>query len=78
MKRIFWVVLWIFATSMLCAAQGTIYFPHIANGVLGSTIWKTTILLTNTGAAGASGTITFNADNPNAGLAGTPFAVVFH
>src|SRR5262249_9714938 len=29
------------------------------------------------GAAGASGTITFNADNPNAGLAGTPFAVVF-
>src|SRR5215831_12300747 len=59
MKRIFLVVLWILATAILCSAQATIYFPHIANGVLGSTVWKTTILLTNTGAAGASGTITF-------------------
>ena len=33
MKRIFLVVLWILATSILCSAQATIYFPHIANGV---------------------------------------------
>jgi hypothetical protein len=77
MKRIFLVVLWIFAATLVCSAQGTIYFPHIANGVLGSTIWKTTILLTNTGGAPASGTITFNADNPNAGQAGTPFNIGF-
>jgi len=77
MKRIFWVVLWTLTASMVCSAQATIYFPHIANGVLGSTIWKTTILLTNTGTAGASGTITFNADNPNAAQAGTPFNVSF-
>jgi hypothetical protein len=78
MKRIFLVVLWIFAATMVCSAQATIYFPHIANGVLGSTIWKTTILLTNPAAAGAaSGTITFNQDNPNAGLAGSPFNISF-
>jgi len=78
MKRIFGIVLWILATSILCSAQATIYFPHIANGVLGSTVWKTTILLTNTAASGtASGTITFNQDNPNAGLAGSPFNISF-
>src|SRR5215471_19699049 len=77
MKRAFFVVLWILTASMICSAQATIYFPHLANGVLGSTIWKTTILLTNTGGAGASGTITFNADNPNVGQAGTPFNVSF-
>jgi hypothetical protein len=79
MKRIFLVVLWIFAATMVCSAQATIYFPHIANGVLGSTIWKTTILLTNPAAAGAaSGTITFNQDNPtDQGLAGSPFNISF-
>src|SRR5262249_44647870 len=56
------------------------YFPHLANGVLGSTIWKTTIFLTNPAAAGgatASGTITFNRDNANLGGAGSAFAVTF-
>jgi len=78
MKRVLFVVLWILTASMICSAQATIYFPHIANGVLGSTVWKTTILLTNTAASGtASGTITFNQDNPNAGLAGSPFNISF-
>jgi hypothetical protein len=78
MKRIFFAVLWVFAATMVCSAQSTIYFPHIANGVLGSTIWKTTILVTNPASAGtASGTITFNQDNPNAGLAGSPFNISF-
>src|SRR5215831_8193631 len=78
MKRIFFAVLWVFAASMVCSAQSTIYFPHIANGVLGSTIWKTTILLTNPAASGtASGTITFNQDNQNIGQAGSPFNISF-
>lgn len=78
MKRALFVVLWTLTVAMVCSAQATIYFPHIANGVLGSTIWKTTILLTNPAASGtASGTITFNQDNPNAGLAGSPFNVSF-
>ena len=78
MKRVLFVSLWILTAAMVCSAQATFYFPHIANGVLGGTIWKTTVLLTNPAASGvASGTITFNQDNPNAGLAGSPFNVSF-
>ena len=52
------VSLWILTATMVCSAQTTFYFPHIANGVLGGTIWKTTVLLTNPSASGAaSGTI---------------------
>ena len=65
MKRVLFVSLWILTAAMVCSAQTTFYFPHIANGVLGGTIWKTTVLLTNPAASGAaSGTITFNQDNP--------------
>jgi len=79
MKRALFVSLWILTAAMVCSAQTTFYFPHIANGVLsGTTIWKTTIFLTNPAASGAaSGTITFSQDNLNVGLAGTPFNVTF-
>ncbi len=78
MKRVLFVSLWILTAAMVCSAQATFYFPHIANGVLGGTIWKTTVLLTNPAASGAaSGTITFNQDNPTAGQAGSPFNVSF-
>ena len=78
MKKLILVACWIFTFAIVASAQTTFYFPHLANGVLGSTIWKTTIFLTNPGASGtASGTITFNQDGPNAGAAGSPFAIQF-
>jgi hypothetical protein len=64
MKRALWVCLWILCTTLVCSAQTTFYFPHIADGILGGTKWKTTILLTNSASSGtASGTITFTKDN---------------
>jgi hypothetical protein len=80
MKRLILVACWILISAIVASAQTTFYFPHLANGVLGGAIWKTTIFLTNpagTGGATASGTITFNQDNSNLGGAGTPFAVTF-
>jgi hypothetical protein len=78
MKRIIWIGCWVFAFATVSSAQTTFYYPHIANGVLGSTIWKTTIFLTNPAASGsASGTITFTQDNANIGLAGSPFNITF-
>src|SRR5262249_41579282 len=77
MKRMFVVVFWVFAFTVMASAQTTFYFPHIADGSLGGTYWKTTIFLTNTGAAAASGSITFTRDNSTIGLAGSPFAVTF-
>jgi hypothetical protein len=79
-KRIVLVACWIPVFAIVASAQTTFYFPHLANGVLGGTIWKTTIFLTNPAAAGgatASGTITFNQDGPKVGSAGSPFAVTF-
>jgi hypothetical protein len=81
MKRMFLVTCWIFAFAIISSAQSTVYFPHIANGIFGSTVWKTTIFLTNPGPAGvtASGTITVMQDtaNTNIGLAGTPSTITF-
>jgi hypothetical protein len=72
MKRVILVACWILSFAAISSAQTTFYFPHIANGVLGSTIWKTTIFLTNPAASGtASGTITF-ANND-----GTPYVISF-
>jgi len=81
MKRAFWTLLWILTATIICSAQTTFYFPHVTNGVLGGTIWKTTIFLTNPAATGtASGTITFQKDSggDNAGLstAGTAFTTI--
>jgi hypothetical protein len=54
------------------------YYPHVANGVLGgSTVWKTTIFLTNPASSGtASGSITFTKDNPTFGSAGSAFTSI--
>src|SRR4029078_4923726 len=57
--------------------QTTFYYPHVANGVLGANIWKTTIFLTNPAATGtASGTITLTRDNSTAGGAGAVFTTI--
>lgn len=80
MNRIILVACWVLSFAIVASAQTTFYFPHLANGVLGGTIWKTTIFLTNPAAAGgatASGQITFNQDNPTLGGAGSPFPVTF-
>jgi hypothetical protein len=81
MKRLIVVACWVLTFAIVASAQTTFYFPHLANGVLnGSTVWKTTIFLTNPAAAGgatASGTISFNQDNSNLAGAGSPFAITF-
>ena len=76
MKRVFWTILWILTATVIASAQTTFYYPHVVNGVLGSFILKTTILLTNPASAGnATGTITFTQDNSNPALAGSPFLI---
>jgi hypothetical protein len=78
MKRIFWTVLWVLTATVICSAQTTFYYPHIANGVLGgATVWRTTIFLTNPGSATVTGTIMFAKDNATFEAAGTEFAIGF-
>src|SRR5262249_43647746 len=77
MKRAFCISIWILTATVVCSAQTTFYYPHVANGVLGANIWKTTIFLTNPAASGtASGTITFSQDNSNLGAAGSAFSSI--
>jgi len=76
MKRVLLTLTWILTATLICSAQTTFYYPHVANGVLGAFTWKTTILLTNPASSGtASGTITFTRDNSTLGLAGSPLAI---
>src|SRR5438093_2060725 len=77
MKRIPLTVFWVLAVTVICSAQTTFYYPHVANGVLGANIWKTTIFLTNPAASGtASGTITFTKDTSVLGSAGSVFSSI--
>src|SRR5215472_11881623 len=78
MKRVSLVLFWVLSFAIISSAQTTFYFPHIADGIMGNAVWKTTIFLTNPAASGvASGTVTLSQDNPTAGLAGTPFNITF-
>src|SRR5215510_11700964 len=64
MKRAVWVCLWILSATLVCSAQATFYFPHIADGILGGVKWKTTIFLANQATTGTvTGTIEFTKDN---------------
>src|SRR5688500_7774480 len=78
MKRVLLSLVWILTATLICSAQITFYYPHIANGVLGgSTVWKTTIFLTNPMSSGtASGIITFMRENPAVDGAGSPFTTI--
>src|SRR5262245_23979494 len=77
MKRACLTLAWFLVSAIFCSAQTTFYYPHVVNGVLGGTVWKTTILLTNPAASGtASGTITFRRENSDPGLAGTVFTTI--
>src|SRR2546422_5442947 len=76
MKRGLLTVIWILTATVIASAQTTFYYPHVVNGVIGTYILKTTILLTNPASSGtASGTIRFTRDNSNVGLAGSPFNI---
>jgi len=85
MKRVLLALTWIFTATLITSAQTTFYYPHVVNGVLGSVIWKTTILLTNPASSGTvSGTISFMQDTAppsgqrdaaNLALAGTPLTL---
>src|SRR5258708_5812940 len=82
MKHASFALVFILFVAAVGFGQTTFYYPHVTNGVLnGSTVWKTTIFLTNpaaTGTATASGSITFMQDNPNdPTAAGTPFVISF-
>ena len=68
MKRVPLIVTWMLGTTLLASAQTSFFYPHVVDGVLGATTWKTTIFLTNPSSATATGAITFTQDN-NAPLA---------
>lgn len=77
MKRVLLTIFWILTATAICSAQ-TLYFPHVANGVLGGVSYKTTIFLTNPASSGtASGAITFTQENATVSGAGTPFNISF-
>jgi hypothetical protein len=77
MKRVAWITFLILTAVSVCSGQTTFYYPHVANGVLGGGVWKTTILLTNPAASGAaSGTITLTKDNSASATAGSPFSEI--
>src|SRR5690349_7341483 len=73
MKRVFTVLFWMLSATLVCSAQSTFYFPHIANGILGDKIWSTTIYLANTGTVSSAGTLTLKKEAEGATLAGNPF-----
>jgi hypothetical protein len=75
MKRVLLTAVLILTASAVASAQGIFYFPHVVNGVQVSVIWKTTILLTNTGTTTATGGITFSQDTSNSSAAGSPMTI---
>jgi hypothetical protein len=79
MRRVFLTLLVVFSVARASFGQNTtFYYPHVADGILGSTVWKTTIFLTNPAASGtASGSISFMQDNANPALAGSPLNISF-
>lgn len=79
MKRGLLIGFWMVAATLVCSAQSTFYFPHIANGIIGvENVWKTTIYVANTASFAAVGSITFRKDGENVNLAGPVYSdVVF-
>jgi hypothetical protein len=75
MKRVPLIVTWMLGIMLLASAQTSFYYPHVVDGVLGNTTWKTTIFLTNPSSATATGAITFTQDNNNPLAAGAPWQI---
>src|SRR3954451_19018411 len=80
MKRVCFALVFIVSAAAMSFGQTTFYFPHVANGVLGTAVWKTTIFLTNPAASGgatSSGSITFMKDNADPNQPGSAFTISF-
>src|SRR4029077_4583798 len=75
MKRVPLIVTWIFGTTLLASAQTSFFYPHVVDGVLGGTTWKTTIFVTNPSSATATGAITFTQDNNDPRAAGAAWQI---
>ena len=75
MKRVPLIVAWMLGTALLASAQTSFFYPHVVDGVLGNTRWKTTIFLTNPSSTAATGAITFTQDNTNPLAAGSSWQV---
>ena len=75
MKRVPLIVTWMLGTTLLASAQTSFFYPHVVDGVLGATTWKTTIFLTNPSSATATGAITFTQDNNNPLAAGASWQI---
>jgi hypothetical protein len=75
MKRVPLIVTWIFGATLLASAQTSFFYPHVVDGVVGGTTWKTTIFLTNPSSATATGAITFTQDNTNPLAAGSSWQI---
>jgi hypothetical protein len=76
MKRVLLIVAWMLGTSLLASAQtNSFFYPHVVDGLLGATIWKTTIFVSNSSSATATGAITFTQDNNDPFSAGSPWQI---
>jgi hypothetical protein len=75
MKRVPVIVAWILGSTLLASAQTTFFYPHVVDGVLGATNWKTTIFVANSASATATGAITFTQDNNDPLGAGSPWQI---
>ena len=75
MKRVPLIVTWMLCTTLLASAQTSFFYPHVVDGLLGATTWKTTIFVTNPSSATATGAITFTQDNSNPFGAGSSWQI---
>src|SRR3954468_18196213 len=75
MKRVPLIAAWMLGATLLASAQTSLFYPHVVDGVLGATIWKTTIFLANSSSATATGAITFTQDNNDPFAAGSPWQI---
>jgi hypothetical protein len=76
MKRVPLIVTWMLGATLLASAQtSSFFYPHVVDGVLGATTWKTTIFLTNPSSATATGAITFTQDHNDPLAAGSAWQI---
>lgn len=69
MRKTVWVLFWLFTAALTSTAQTTLYFPQVADGIQGASVWLTSFGVTNPAAAGsgtATGTITFSQSDGSA------------
>jgi hypothetical protein len=75
MKRVPLIAAWMLGATLLASAQTSFFYPHVVDGVLGATTWKTTIFLANSSSATATGAISFTQDNNDPLAAGSAWQI---